>query len=473
MTSSVLISSSFGMIRMAIKQDGRLINMEVATPWHKPTLGNVYAAKVLAVDHGLNAAFLKLGPEEEGFLRAGDYFPKIVKSARLSDYLKPGRDLLVQVQKAPAAGKRLPCSMSIGLAGFHSIYFPNSNQVKFSKRFAGDKTKNRNWIRNEFSEKKGGWLLRSSSALVSSTVLERELHDLVNRWSRIEETFSHSAEPRLLDTQDSDPVRRFFSGVLSSPVDNVYLDDAGLFEKIMDWARQKMPSFCDRIFLHSGSSSLFSTYGIDRAFQEVCQNRIWLKSGGYLLFNKTEALTVIDVNSGKASAGEKMKFQVNCQAAEEAARHILLRDLGGIIVIDFINLQDSQQIREIESVFMASLGKEHLNCRIEPINALGILSLSRRRQRSSTLETFALTCTQCQGTGYVKGFEMVALDLFSELDGLYEPGDHSGFSISAGELLYEWMRSNQVSKFLPEEWNVTLIKSTVLKNNHYKVSLNP
>jgi len=453
---------------MALKDSSRLARIEVSVPWRRSQLGTVFSAKIIDVDDGLGAAFIALDADSEGFLRHGDLNLPRHQQGKLSQHLKAGQSLVVQVHKAPAPGKRLPCTASIGLAGFHMVFFPHREHIRFSNRFSGNQKLIKSWIRS-FEGLKGGWLLRSSSTKVSKEILEAECRELVERWEGVCSQVAFSEKVRVLDGMDAHPIRKFLADCLSLDITNMYLDDEELFTEVMTWAKGRFPFLCDRIFLHSGDYSLFATYGLDKGFHDVSQSKTWLKNGGYLLFNQTDAMTVIDVNSGKSTAGEQKKVQVNLLAAVAAALQIQLRNLGGIIVIDFINMKDSTNVELIEKEFLKSLGDDQKNCRIERINSFGLLCMSRRRKVSSLWETMTEPCHTCKGTGYQKALDLVVIELLSDI-AEESPNPEQHLLIHTGSELYSWLQKHDVLGFL-NSCSIELKKKSSFHPRQYHIDL--
>jgi len=466
MSCTLFVSKIGQFIKMALKKNDRLIQLHAVLPWNPPFPGTIYAAKVIDIDEGLNAAFLDLGEGREGFLRLNKGRSNIA-AKQSPGTLRRGQSLVVQVQKTPAPGKRLPCSLHPSLAGFHLIYEPSGQRTRFSRRFSGEKKDKIQLIKEQKTE--GGWLFRSSSVLVSSSALEREINYLGERWQRIQQAFLLTAKPRILDDEDADPLGRVLSDSLSAGLNNVYVDHEETYRNLMLRARERIPFLCDKIVLHSGSCSLFATYGMDSGFTELTRSKIWLKSGGYLLFNQTEALTVIDVNSGKAKLGEGQKLKVNLQAAADIARHIMLREIGGMIVIDFVNLSRHEAMKQVEDCFRRELGSEQVHCRIEPINSLGLLCMSRRRLNRGLWEQMNEHCSLCHGTGYTKNLDAVLFELLSALREEFELEPGNPCSLRLGTELFRYTRNVHFPDFLPQEWNVTIEKTKEIASRSYQL----
>jgi len=437
---TLFLSKFFGVQALALKTGPRLTHFSLIQPWQEYPIGTIYLAKVLDVDLGLEAVFLDLGDGKEGFLRARDLIKQDTSGEKpktgdaVLQTIKQGQTLLVQVQKLAAPGKRLPCTMYVEFAGFYSVFLPFGSDIRFSRRFRGSKKEWRHFGREQIGGQ-GGLLLRSASLSVPRFQIIEELKGLTMRWETIQESLRVSGKTRILDAIDANPMKRFFSSQLSNLPSKIYVDDVLWYEELRQWGQSGGPNISSSLSLHTGDSSLFATYGLTGPIQNLFQPKVWLNCGGYLVFNRTEALTVIDVNSGKARPSPSQKTKVNLQAAKEIAHQILLRDIGGIIVIDFINMKLMEDRKRIEAAFTSELGSSVSQCKIEPINALGILSLSRRRREQSYWSLAGSPCSSCNGTGYETNLELQAFNLLQEMKS-YENGT---MSVIAGHQLYQWL----------------------------------
>ncbi|PIE89419.1 MAG: hypothetical protein CR997_11280 [Acidobacteria bacterium] len=463
-THSLYLSQAGEVIQIALKEEERLKRFEQILPWKPAVLDRIYSAKILDVDKGLCAAFLDLG-DREGFLR----FRKTNERGNANGQLpfKPGQNMIVQVHKMPAPGKRIPCSNSISLAGFHTVFRPHGNKVGFSRRFAGDKAQIRKWFQ-KLDDMPGGWLFRSSVRKVDFTSLERECRFLYAKWLAMEESYRQSGRIRILEDAFSDPVKKTVSDCLAFDLKQVMVDSDQLFEKIMNWAKAFFPYLCDRIHRYSTQSSsenvpLFAMYGLEKDIRELSRPKIWLKNGGYLLFNQTDAMFVIDVNSGKAAANTAKKQKTNLQAAEVAARQVVLRNMGGLIAIDFINLKEQREVQAVEHAFVRALGDDAVNCQIEKINSLGVLCLSRRRRGESLWHMTTESCSHCQGAGFQESIEQTVVRMQVELQSL----EQVDVVLKVGKELHQWLQAHRNVSWFPAAWRVEVQYARSLGDREY------
>jgi ribonuclease G len=438
MANLLLISVTECDTRVAFVEDGRLAEFYVEGRAQYGPVGNIYKGRVVRLLPGMAAAFVDVGVDRPAYLFAEDvsaqedeFFQIWLKgevNARpsgrqlpapsISDLLHEGQDLLVQVLRGPATNKGARLTTHISLAGHFLVYMPTLSQLGISRRITDEAERQRiKALLDDLKPAEGGLIARTASRGQSLEKLARERDVLMGVWQRILRKKATAPCPSLLH-QELEAGRRVVRELYSPEVDRVLVDDPAAFERIADYLESLNPWDKYRVELYADPEPIFTHFGLDIDWHKLLAPRVWLKSGGYLLIEATEALTAIDVNTGKFVGRNHLEetiLQTNLEAAKEVARQLRLRNIGGLIVIDFIDQEKAAHRDLVYQTFLQALSRDRAKTTALPISSLGLVEMTRQRLRDSLAQTIMESCTACGGKGLVLTPRTLAHDIVRQL----------------------------------------------------------
>ena len=438
--------------RLAVLENRRLCEIHYERGSQAKLAGNIYAARVQNVLPGMNAAFVDIGLRKNGFLYAGDIcfdtrdqqeLKDRLESARIEKMLRPGQSIVVQVVKEPGGSKGPRVSGSITLPGRLSVLLPTIRYAGVSKKITDPAERDRLFaIAQRLSETHGaGVIIRTAGEGASQEQIENDYQRLLRMWADVEKRAKHSAQPRLIQA-DGDLALRAVRDMLDDSVSAIRTDDALLYDELCHWARTLTPEYADRISLHEGEMPLFDLMRVDHQLEQAFGRIVHLKSGGNLVIDETEAMTVIDVNTakftGKKSLSETI-FRLNCEAAEEIARQLRLRDLGGIVLIDFIDMDAPQEREALLEHLRQALRNDRNRTNVLGMTALGLVEMTRKKARQPLNKLLMRDCSACLGSGREWTHESVAYQAVRELWRRRRAGDTTAYVIRTGEKVAGWI----------------------------------
>lgn len=421
MATEILIDSLLGETHAAVLEDGVLTEFQLERNDKKNLTGNIYLGRVENVLPGMNAAFVNIGLEKNGFLYAGDLrmdkrdfgedAEKVaaeLDSRSISQMVRRGQDILVQVTKEPGGTKGPRVSGHITVPGRLTVLLPSVNYVGISRKITDEDERSR--LRNVLMACKPadyGVIARTAAENATEAELQRDLENVVQLWESVRKRASVLQPPMLL-LGDATLTFRCIRDMLKQNVDRVRIEGREIYEEAVRCARLLAPELTERIELYQGNLPLMEQYRVSNQYLKAFNRKVWLKSGGFLVFDTTEALTVIDVNTGKFTGKTSLAetvFQLNCEAAVEIARQLRLRDTGGIIVIDFIDMESSEHNEALVKLFRQELKKDRSHTNLVGLSQLGLMQMTRKRQAHTLNTTLTVTCPDCQGVGSVFSYE--------------------------------------------------------------------
>jgi ribonuclease E len=397
--------------------EGRnLVEHSVAKATNETTQidGNIYVGRVQNVLPGMEAAFIDIGIPKNGVLYRGDvqYDQEDVEqsrsrpSMRIEEMLKSGQTILCQVTKNPIGAKGARLTQEVSLPGRFVVLVPNSSAFGISKRLGDTERRRLRKITDEIRPDGHGLIVRTAAEGVSAEELRRDVQSLVAKWTEIEQRAATSNQPRLV-YQDLDLAVRILREELNSDYRGVLIDDRELFDKVRDYVTAVNPELADRIEYYDTEAEdlpLFERYFVHEQLHKALDRKVWLPSGGSLIIERTEALTVIDVNTGKnigKSNLEETVFRNNLEAAAEVAHQLRLRDIGGIIVIDFIDMETKQNREAVATALRDGLSRDKTRTQVFDISELGLVEMTRKRVSEGLLESVSTVCAVCEGRGTI------------------------------------------------------------------------
>ncbi|HDL6161418.1 TPA: ribonuclease E, partial [Mannheimia haemolytica] len=414
-------------LRVALVDGQRLFDLDIESPGHEQKKSNIYKGKITRVEPSLEAAFVDYGAERHGFLPlkeiSREYFPSdYVFNGRpnIKDIIQEGQEVIVQVSKEERGNKGAALTTFISLAGSYLVLMPNNPRAGgISRRIEGDE-------RLELKEaldcldvpEDVGLIVRTAGVGKSPEELQWDLKVLLHHWEAIKKAAESRPAPFLIH-QESDVIVRAIRDYLRRDIGEILIDNKKVFEKAKNHIRLVRPDFINRVKLYEGEVPLFSHYQIESQIESAFQREVRLPSGGSIVIDVTEALTAIDINSSRSTRGgdiEETALNTNLEAADEIARQLRLRDLGGLIVIDFIDMTPVRHQREVENRIREATRQDRARIQFARISRFGLLEMSRQRLSPSLSEASSHICPRCQGTGKVRDNESIALSILRLLE---------------------------------------------------------
>ncbi|PID27996.1 MAG: ribonuclease E/G [Candidatus Cloacimonadota bacterium] len=418
--------------RVAVTEDSKLVELLVEKKEKGHIVGNIYKGTVKDVLPGMGAAFIDIGLDRTGFLHYSDILTdfldlpekdkkerKLVNydndSGHINRYLKPGMEIIVQVQKGPIdkKGARLTCKLSI--PGKFLVYMPNGNNLNVSRKISNGAEKRRiKQILKDLKDDNVGLIVRTEAEGNSEEDFRHEYNGLKKTWKYIEKQIEHAKAPYCLFSK-TNLINTIIRDLFSSKIDRVIVDNADFKKKLFSALKAVDPDLCKRIEFYNEDSPVFDAFSIEKKIEALFNARVYLPSGGNIVIEQTEALVAVDINTGSftgKSSYSQTILKTNIEAAEEVARQMRLRDLSGITVIDFIDMNDEKQRQEVLDALRKALRRDRVKSNIYPFFQLGLVHVTRKRARLNFLSTYSEHCSCCQGTGRVMSRDSVALKLF-------------------------------------------------------------
>jgi ribonuclease E len=411
--------------RIAIVDGSSLVELEIESNVGKKAKGNIYRGRISRIEPSLQAAFIDIGTQRNGFLQINDVHPSCFKNGprsgrvRIQDVLEPGQELVVQVVKEERDMKGATLTTYLSLPGRYLVIMPGSDRGGISRKISdSDQRVRLKKLARELEMPVGiGMIIRTAGLDRSQSELSRDLSLQLKLWESILVANQTAQAPCLL-YKDNDLATRVIRDYFTPDVREIIIDDPETFQTVKEFVGQVMPRYRSRIRLYEEQEPIFTYHGIDQQVQNALAREVKLRSGGAIVIEQLEALVAIDVNSGKSTDGENIEetaFKTNLEAADEVARQLRLRDLGGLIVIDFIDMVDKRHRASVERRLQDALRFDKARIEIGRLSKFGLLEMSRQRLRASLASQSHVKCEHCHGTGSIKSPELVALEAFRKI----------------------------------------------------------
>ncbi|MEW9798691.1 ribonuclease E [Alteromonas sp. CYL-A6] len=414
-------------LRVALVDGQRLYDLDIESPGHEQKKANIYKGKITRVEPSLEAAFVDYGAERHGFLPlkeiARTYFPKGYKfegRPNIKDVIKEGQEVIVQIDKEERGQKGAALTTFLSLAGSYLVLMPNNPRAGgISRRIEGDERTELKDALSRLDLPEGmGLIVRTAGVGKSYEELEWDLRVLLTQWEAISKVADERPAPFLIH-QESNVIVRAIRDYLRRDIGEILIDKTSIYEQALQHIQLVRPDFANRVKLYKGDVPLFSHYQIESQIESAFQREVRLPSGGSIVIDPTEALTSIDINSARATKGgdiEETALNTNLEAADEIARQLRLRDLGGLVVIDFIDMTPVRHQREVENRLKEAVRSDRARIQLGRISRFGLLEMSRQRLRPSLGESAHHVCPRCSGHGTIRGTESLALSILRILE---------------------------------------------------------
>ena len=423
MSDEILINITPPETRVAIVENGVLQEVLIERTRRRGLVGNIYKGKVLRLLPGMQAAFIDVGLDRAAFLHASDmsgHEREKVEEDQIERMLQDGQDVIVQVVKDPLGTKGARLTTELAIPSVYLVYMPKARVGGVSQRIESETERTRlRQIVDSFQKEHGtgGFIARTAAEGISEALLRTDMLFLVRLWNSIAQRIRGSRSKILLH-EDLPLGLRVLRDMHCERVEKIRIDSRETFARISKFAREFVPELSPRLEHYSGERPLFDLYGIEDEIERALGRRVDLKSGGYLILDQTEAMTTIDVNTGAFVGGRNLEdtiFKTNLEAAQAIARQLRLRNLGGIIIIDFIDMRDPDHRAQVMQALERALEKDHAKSTISRVSELGLIEMTRKRTRESLEHILCETCPTCSGRGVLKTAETICLEIFREI----------------------------------------------------------
>lgn len=440
METRIIISATAEETRMGLTEDGRLMEYLVERSSEKHLVGNIFKGRVNNVVPGIQAAFIDLGLEQNAFLYLGD-----------SIDVTEGKALLVQITKDTRGTKGPSATRELTLPGRYVVLLPLSDYIGISHKIEAKEERSRLKAIVEVAKPAGmGVVIRTAAVGVSEAGLVEDIRRLCANWRVIEARAKVEKAPATL-YRELDLSVRIVRDYLTNDVSQIILDDQAVYNRVCELLKNMPGGTAGRVLLYNGSEDVFVHYRLREEIDTISDRRIELECGGYLVIDYTEAMTVIDVNSGRFSGRENLEetiMQINREAAVEIARQLRLRDIGGIIVVDFIDMHTGEHQQEILRVLQQALSADKMKPKVQDITVLNLVEITRKKSRQNLSAVLYAACPICQGGGKVQSRETIALEIKRRLRTLLAKQSASrSILLSANPWMVEWLRAKDLRQW--------------------------
>lgn len=423
MNEEILINITPQETRVALIQQGAVQELQIERTRQRGIVGNIYLAKVVRVLPGMQSAFVEIGLERTAFMHVAD-ITQNNPQAQIEKLLFEGQTILVQVLKDPLDTKGARLTTQLSIAGRNLVYLPPAGSDPATKKYIGvsqriDQPEERAAIKARLAslmatDEKGGIIVRTSAQDASDSEFQHDMHYLRTTWENIREAMKVKAAPNLL-YQDLSLAERVLRDVAGEDTTQIQVDSAENFEKLKTFTNLYMPNLLGKLSLHRGERTLFD---VDAEINKALGRRVELKSGGYLMIDQTESMTTIDVNTGSYVGARNLDdtvFKTNLEAAQAIAHQLRLRNLGGIIIIDFIDMVSKDHQESVLHELKRNLDRDHARTSVSDFSALGLVEMARKRTRESLVHITCEPCATCMGKGEVKTAQTVYYEILREI----------------------------------------------------------
>lgn len=457
---SLILSVNEYIIRLALIEDGKISEFLIEDKKDQDYTGNFYKGKIEDVLENKENFFINIGLEKNAFLNLGKF--------KKRQNLYKDADILVQVEKNPRDEKGASVTLDYSIAGKNIVLLPNSRNISISNKIKNEKDIDR--LKAIFSKVKDvGLIIRTSASTVNENELQKEYLELLEKWNKILEIYSKSKVGTLIFSQNS-IIDRLFRNYLDESVDELIVDDEENFNKIKEYVLQKDLKIKINRYFNERDIFEFYSYNID--IENALRKKLWLESGAYLVIEKTEALVSIDVNTGRSIEEKNLKeliFKTNLEAAKEIPRQLRLRNLAGIIIIDFIDMKSELERKEVLKVLKENLKKDSEKTEVINYSSLNLVQLTRQRRGKELAAYYLEECPYCNGTGNIISEDRAILNLLKELTVISSDVDISGVEVIAKKEFSKKIKQ-EFSKYIEKIFEKRSVEIKFSENSSYLVN---
>jgi ribonuclease G len=483
MIKEIIINSSSNQTRVAITEDGNLVDFFVDYPENRRMVGDIYLGKIARVLPGIRAAFIDIGMKHDAFLHFSDIgertqqFQDIIgeddsdideedddeslngkpvvenkkPDAPVTPKLRKGDDIIIQITKEPVNNKGVRVTSSVSLPGRFCVLLPFDNKIGVSKKIYDYKERRRlRSIARGILPKNCGLIIRTVAKDQTEEALKDDLNNLIRSWQKIETAVKTEKPPTLIH-QDLSTTASVIRDLLTPDISKVFIDSKKLYKQIKSYVQLVQPEYLDKIEPYKSQSPIFDSFKIEEQIKTLMGRKVPMPSGGYLIIEHTEAMVVIDVNSGryaKSKEQEQNSLKTDLEAAREIARQLKLRDIGGIIVVDFIDLEEEKNRKKIYDELKKEFRKDRSKVSVLPMSEFGLIQITRQRVRQNIMQAMKDVCPVCMGSGFLTKESHLTYDIESWLKKFRRNSREIGLIIKCHPFLAEKLKAGKLGSLL-------------------------
>ena len=463
MSAELLVNITPQETRVALLENGILQELQIERESKKGIVGKIYKGRVSRVLPGMEAAFVDIGLEKAAFLHVSDLVPKMIGTdsehkekpkLTITEALHEGMDVLVQVIKDPIGTKGARITTSLTIPSRYVVLMPDSDNIGISSKIANDDERARlKAIVEAYREKhqhKFGYILRTAAEGMDEETLIKDIEFLNKVWRCVQESVD-VADSGSLIFSDLPLVQRVIRDMVGEQLEKIRIDSRETATRVKQFCKTYIPELADVIEHYPGERPIFDLYNVEDEIQKALEKKVMLKSGGYLIIDQTEAMTTIDVNTGGFVGSRNLEetiFKTNMEAAQTIARQLRLRNLGGIIILDFIDMDKKEHQKQVLQSLELALQKDYAKTYISTLSSLGLVEMTRKRTRESLEHILCEPCPVCAGRGYIKTVETVCYEIFRELLREARQFDSKGLLVLASQEVVDLIMDEEANSLL-------------------------
>jgi len=469
MSQEIIINSTPQQIRVALLENDQVAELNIERRKHRGIVGNIYRGRVTKVLPGMQAAFVDIGLKKDAFLYVSDVYdnlededtdfgdeeieqepaPKKRKHSKrplIQDLLTRDQEVLVQIAKEPLGTKGARVTCHISLPGRYIVFMPTVEHIGVSRRIPSQGERNRlRKILKAVKPSNSGFIVRTAGEGREESDLVADIEFLIRLWGTIKQRNEGVSAPALVH-EDLDLGLRTVRDLFTNKVDKLIIDSEEDYQKVLDFTEVTMPHLVDRIRLFVKDIPIFDHYGIEAELEKALQRKVWLKSGGYLVIDRAEALVAIDVNTGKFVGKKNLEdtiVKTNLEAAKEVARQVRLRDLGGIIIVDFIDMESQENKRKVVSTLEKELANDRARTNVLELTELGLVQMTRKRVRESLRQMLYQPCPYCKGMGHIKSEETICYEIQGAIQRIVSTTEKGNITVKAHPAVIAMLKNEE------------------------------
>ncbi|WP_268876887.1 ribonuclease G [Facilibium subflavum] len=458
MKAEILMNIAAHEKRVAIIENGVLQEVHIERENQRGIVGNIYKGKIIRVLPGMQAAFVDIGLERSGFLHVSDVMPIASdesdgidlnsKEADVRKWLREGQSILVQVLKDPLGNKGARLSAHLSLASRYLVHMPDLNHIGVSLRIESEQERQRlqDVMKTALAtEEPKGFIIRTVAEGISADDLSKDIIFLQNLWQDVLDTAATVTKPGIV-YQDLSLVMRTLRDFANDRVERIRIDSIDMYSELCHFSDKFVPGVREKLELYRSDTAIFDMYGVEEALAKALERKVPLKSGGHIVIDQTEAMTTIDVNTG-AYVGmvnlEETIFKTNLEAVRVIARQLRLRNLGGIIIIDFIDMSDQEHKELVLDALKKALENDYVRTTISGLSELGLVEMTRKRTQESLTQFLCEPCPMCQGKGRIKTTQTICYEIFREIERESKAYHNNGFLVVASSAVIDALQNDE------------------------------
>ncbi|RYZ51885.1 MAG: Rne/Rng family ribonuclease [Proteobacteria bacterium] len=495
-TKKLIINATASETRIGLLEGNRLVDLYVERHTKRGMVGNIYKAKISRVLPGMQSAFVNIGADRSAFLYGGDVMDsnqmasmgaqpnqdprELSNRTPIEKVLREGQEICVQVAKEPLGTKGPRVTMVVTIPGRYLVLMPEFNSLGISRRIEDEAIRKQLTEEVErFRPKEMGIIIRTAALEAPPGHLEKDLKYLLKIWESVAEKRNKCAAPALL-YQEPDLVLKTTRDLLSEDVSEIVVDDEQVFNQLKHFLEDSIPGANEKLVHFQGNDLIFDHYGIEMELAKAMSRKVWLPSGGYLVIDQTEALTSFDVNTGKFVGSVNARdtiLRTNLEALEEIVYQLRVRNLGGIIVLDFIDMESVEDQQRVNDRLLEALKADKSRTNVLAINELGLVQMTRKRTRESMERVLTVDCAHCNGWGRVLSGESLVYEMVREIERVYLKRKQKDIKIRLRDDIFEKLMNEEKPLYnsLVEKYQLNLqfepasLKSEMLEESAYEV----